>query len=168
MPRKGDFGLVRMPPPVGTLITLGEFLNGDGFTPYDHAFVMVDDVDQIVEAEVGGARTASYHEYDNQTITWSNWTLTDAQRDAIAAAALALVGTKYSVVDYLAIASHRLHLPMFGLAKRRVESTKYVICSQLVDLAYQAAGIRMFDDHRWPGLVTPASLHHALHGPVTA
>jgi hypothetical protein len=37
-----------------------------------------------------------------------------------------------------------------------------LICSQLVDLAYQRAGRQLFDDGRWPGYVMPSSLAQLL------
>lgn len=167
MPKQGDFGLVKMPGSTGALITLGEWLNGDGFGKYDHAFVYVDSAPggtNIVEAEPGGARLADYTEYDD--ITWSSWNLTDAQRADIVFNALKLLGTKYSVLDYFALAMKRLHLPFFGWVKKRVESTKYVICSQLVDEAYGESGLYLFNDHRWYGDVTPMDLGKVLAGPA--
>lgn len=164
-PKIGDFGLTRIPGYVGSLITLGEWANGDGFGDYDHAFVLVDDAGTIVEAEPGGARLSNCSEYKD--ITWSSWDLTDKQRNDIAHAALELLGTKYSVADYFSLAAHRLHIPAPFL-KTRVETSRYLICSQLADRAYHNAGLEMFQDGRWDGYVTPASLRKALKGPVIA
>jgi hypothetical protein len=176
-PKPGDYGLVKINGAAGRGITLGEFLNGDGgFHQIDHAFVYVGDQNQglgpasatdrlsnIVEAEPGGARYGRYQEYD--TVIWSQWDLADTQRDGIVAAAHTRIGIGYSAADYFAIAAHRLHLPLPGL-RRYVESSGHQICSQQVDWCYQQAGIRLFDDDRWNGYVTPSELLDCRYGPV--
>lgn len=166
-PKPGDFGLTNIPGDVGKLIRFGEWLNGDGRSPYSHAFVVTDVTGdgrvQILEAELGGARIAEAGEYADAV--YSSWDLTDEQRQGIVAAALELKGTPYSVLDYFAIAAHRFRLPIPGL-RRYVESSRHLICSQLVDLCYQRAGVQLFDDGRWNGYVSPADLGHALTGPV--
>ncbi|MGW9433129.1 hypothetical protein ACWHA1_35035 [Streptomyces decoyicus] len=87
--------------------------------------------------------------------------LTEQQRTDICAAATRYVGVPYSFLDYLAIATHRFHLPVPGL-RRYVASTRHMICSQLVDRCYLDAGVHLFADGRWPGYVTPMALHHLL------
>lgn len=42
-PKPGDFGLLVGNDPVGLLIRVGEWANGDGFSRYSHAFVVLDD-----------------------------------------------------------------------------------------------------------------------------
>jgi uncharacterized protein YycO len=166
-PKVGSFGLVKLSGITGKLITVGQVLDGDGLGKYDHAFVYIGeraDGKNIVEAEPGGARLGNYKEYDD--VTWSSWNLTDVQRAAIVAAAINLLGTPYSILDYVALGALHLHLPWFGLVKRRVESSRYLICSQLVDQAYQAAGVQLFKDNRWCGSVTPMDLSHTLEGPA--
>lgn len=164
MPQPGDFGLTRISGAAGDAIRVGQWLNGNGFSAYEHAFVVVDN-DQIVEAMPGGALLSPLSEYPDSTTVFSTWTLTDVSRRAIVAAAKAMIGTPYSAYDYFAIAAHRLHLPMPGL-RSYIATSKHMICSQLVDLAYTAAGCRIFEDGRWPGYVTPGSLVKALAGPV--
>ncbi|NUP47567.1 MAG: hypothetical protein HOW97_09695 [Catenulispora sp.] len=157
-PLPGDFGLCRITGPVGVLIRLGQFLAGGGDADYEHAFVYVGD-GRIVEAQPGGARETEMSEYADRPILWSTGKvlLTNARRQAVVAAARSLIGTPYSAVDYLAIAAHRLHLPLPGL-RRYVASSGHMICSQLVDAAYQRAGVQLYADGRWDGYVTPASL----------
>lgn len=167
MPRKADFGLVTIPGTVGELISIGQWANGDGYTDVDHAFILIDDQDTILEAEPGGARLRSYTEYDGSTITWSSWDLTDEERDRIAAGYPKYVDVPYSAADYFALASHRLHVPVPGL-KTYVANSGHLICSQLVDRLYHDGGQEMFQDGRWDGYVTPASLRTALKGPVKA
>jgi cell wall-associated NlpC family hydrolase len=162
IPKPGDFAVVRMDGRVGRLIRIGQWLNGDGFADFEHAFIYVGD-GRIVEAEPGGAREANLSEYDGWPMVWSTGriALTEAQRAAIAAAALGYVGVRYSAADYFAIAAHRFRLPLPWL-RRFVASSKHMICSQLVDQCFQDAGVQLFNDSRWPGYVTPADLANLL------
>lgn len=164
-PQPGDFGLLIGNDTVGKLIRIGEWLNGDGFSLYSHAFVLLDN-GTILEAEPGGARIRPATEYPDSLVAWSSWDLTPGQRASIVAAARGLLGVPYSFADYFALAAHRLHIPAPGL-RRYVASSGHMICSQLVDEAYRRAGLRMFSDGRWPGDVTPADLARVLTGPVT-
>jgi cell wall-associated NlpC family hydrolase len=157
LPEIADFGLVKMNGDSGRLIRFGQWLNGDGFADFEHAFIYVGD-DQIIEAEPKGAKLSSVHEYKN--IVWSTgwFDVTDVQRRDIAHTALSLAGTPYSFADYAAIAAHTLHVPGNGLLKSYVSSSKHLICSQLVDYCYRQSGADLFPG-RWPGYVTPASLY---------
>lgn len=161
-PQPGDFGLTSISGDVGTLIRVGQFLNGDGFSVYEHAFVYVGD-GQIVEAEPGGARLAGLDEYAGRPVAWSSGKvgLTDVQRAAVVAAARARVGTPYSALDYFAIAAHRFRLPVPGLRKF-IASSGHLICSALVDRCFQDAGVQLFNDLRWNGYVTPAALYELI------
>ncbi|MFF0389284.1 hypothetical protein ACFYS8_11380 [Kitasatospora sp. NPDC004615] len=163
-PRPGDFAVVRMDGRTGRLIRIGQFLNGDGFSDYEHAFVFVGD-GHVVEAQPGGATLDPLGDYDGHPVLWSTGRipLTDDQRTAITTAARSYLGTPYSFTDYLALAAHRLHLPAGPPLRKYVASTKHMICSQLVDQCYQDAGVHLFDDHRWPGYVTPADLANLLN-----
>ena len=160
MPKPGDFGLVSIKGGVGFLIRVGQFLIGDGFRDYEHAFIYVGD-GKIVEAEPGGALISDLAEYDGRSIIWSTdlIPLTDEQRALIVQSALAQEGTPYSFLDYLAIALYRLGIKHPGVAKR-VESSKHLICSQLVALDYEHAGIPVTDLP--PYLVTPGKLLNHL------
>ena len=161
-PQPADFACVSMGGEAGKLVALGERLNGDAFTQYQHAFVYMGDR-RIVEAEPGGARERPLQGYGS--IVWSTGKipLTAAQRGLIVAAAAGYVGTPYSYTDYMALAMHRLHIP-FPWLKRYISSTHHMICSQLVDQCYADAGVHLFTDGRWPGYVTPASLAAVIEG----
>jgi hypothetical protein len=166
MPQPGDFGLVAISGNVGRLIRFGQWLNGNGWGDYQHA-VLVLDKGELIEAEPGGARIRPVSEYDGTNVIWSDWPLTDAERAAIVAAGRSLEGTPYSFLDYLALAAHRLHIPVPGLRKF-IAAGGHKICSALADRGYQLGGQTMFDDLRWDGNVTPMALVRALHGPVAA
>ena len=155
-PQPGDFACVSIGGEGGRLIALGERLNGDAFTQYQHAFIYIGD-GRIIQAEPGGAVSAPLGGYGN--IAWSSarWPLTAAQRVKVVAAATVRLGTPYSWLDYWAIGMHRLHVPAPGL-KAFIASTRHMICSQLVDQCYADAGVHLFADGRWPGYVTPADL----------
>lgn len=157
----GDFGLTRINGAAGAAIRLGQWLNGDSFVDYEHAFIALDD-GTLLEAEPGGARIRPITDYPRAI--YSGWTLTSDQRAAIVAQARTLIGVPYSAADYLALAAHRLGVPVPGL-RHYIGDSGHMICSQLVDEVYWSAGLHMFTDHRWPGYVTPAALMRVLEGP---
>lgn len=160
-PRPGSIGLTSVVGPVGRLIQLGELLNGDGFSIYEHAFLVLPD-DQLIEAQPGGARIAGLDEYAGREVLYlAPDGLSDGQRAAICAAAVRYVGVGYSAAEYFAIAAHRFRLPVPGLRAYIADSHR-MICSQLVDQCYADAGVRLFQDGRWPGWVTPADLYWLL------
>jgi uncharacterized protein YycO len=160
-PQPGDIGLTSITGPVGKLIQVGQWLNGDGFAPWEHAFIVLPG-DRLIEAEPGGARVAPLSEYDDRDVQYvSPAGLTDAQRKAVCDRALTHRGVPYSFLDYVALAAHRFRLPVPGL-RSYIESTGHQICSQLCDRAYLDAGIHLFRDGRWPGYVTPMGLHDRL------
>lgn len=152
-PKPGDIGLVSIKGDVGTLIRIGQWLNGDGFSIYEHAFVLTDD-GNIVEAKPGGA-VRVLMPYNPSEVLWIS--CPPEHGEAVARAAVALVGTPYSFLDYFAIAAVRLHLPSARL-RRYVTSTRHMICSQLADAAAAAGGWRLFHDKRLPQEVTPGDL----------
>lgn len=157
-PLPGDIGLTQISGEVGKLIRIGQWLNGDGFADYQHAFVYVGG-DQIIEAEPGGARLAPVSEYSN--IYWCrnlSKNFNPADRAAIVAAALKFKGVPYSAADYLALAAKRLHIPAPHLDKF-VKSTGHVICSQLCAASYDQAHLPIYD--HWTGWVTPLDLYNS-------
>lgn len=155
-PQPGDFAVVSVGGPVGRAIAVGEWLNGDGFGDFEHAFIYIGS-GRVIQAEPGGAAEAALTPHAQ--ILWSSDVipLTDPQRKAICDAARGYVGVPYSFADYAALAAHRLHIPAPGL-RAYIGSSKSMICSQLVDQCYADAGVHLYTDSRWPGFVTPASL----------
>ena len=154
-PGLGDIGLVQIHGPVGRLISLGEWMLGDGFTPWDHAFVHVGD-GWIIEAEPGpnGARLTQLSEYNDRAVLWLR--CPDQYRAGVAHSARLLQGTRYSALDYFAIAAHRFHLPIPGL-RHFIDTSGHLICSSLADRAAELGGWHLFQG-RWRGYVTPADL----------
>jgi hypothetical protein len=161
----GDFVLVTQRSDVGKLIRVGQWLNGDGFADYEHAAIYVGNGMLAEEGPKTGARIAPVTEYPADWLLWSSGIipLTAEQRTAITVAAYQYVrkGTGYSFLDYLALASHRLHIPAPGL-RAYVASSGHMICSQYVDQCYLNAGVHLFSDGRWQGYVTPGSLRQLL------
>jgi hypothetical protein len=160
-PVPGDVGLTRIRGPIGKFIEVGQWINGNGFKDYEHAFLVLPD-EQLIEAEPGGARIAPLAQYEQCKVVYAcPATLTDDQREVICAAAHRYVGVPYSFADYLAIAVHRFHIRVPRL-RRYVATSRHMICSQLVDRIYLDAGVRLFTDNRWPGYVTPLALYELL------
>lgn len=161
-PQPGDIGLVKIQGRVGALIRFGQWLDGDGFEDFEHAFVYLGD-GELVEAEPGGARIVPLTEYAGWNIYWSTGKipLTDEQRQAICTGGREMEGVPYSFLDYFALALHRFKLPIPFL-KNYIKSTKHVICSQLCDLVYSNAHVQLFNDGRWEGFVTPGALYKRL------
>lgn len=162
----GDFGLTQIAGAGGVFVRFGQWLNGDGFSEFEHAFLYLGD-GQIIEAEPGGARITDLSEYADFTVQWSSGIipLTAGQRTAIVANARKYQGTPYSFLDYFALAARRLHLePAEILLKERVQDSEHLICSQLVDQVYTDSGVHLFNDGRWPGDVTPGDLYERLMG----
>lgn len=170
-PQPGDFALVSIHGNVGLLISFGEWLDGDGFSHFDHAEIYVGLAD---DAGPHGYTVSAYPDGDGRKplpcpaadlpgAMWSTGIidLTAAERDAIVAWCTAHEHVRYGWLDYLALAAHRLRLPVPGL-RRYIGRTKRLICSQYTDLAYQEAGVHLYDDRRWPGYVTPGALADLL------
>lgn len=86
----------------------------------------------------------------------------------VAEAASHLLGAKYNYLDLLALAYASLKKDPTeppdkpNWWQRIVMDDHRLICSQLVDLAYNRAGVHLFTDGRLPGQVTPGDLQEAL------
>jgi hypothetical protein len=133
-PLPGDFAVVRILGDVGRLIRVGQWLDGDGYENYEHAFIDVGD-GQLVEAQPHGAR--------------------------LVAAARSYIGVPYSFLDYGSLALARFHVRP-PVVTRYIADTHHMICSQLVDQCYVDAGVHLFTDGRFPGDVTPGNLYELI------
>jgi cell wall-associated NlpC family hydrolase len=164
-PQPGDFGLVSITGHVGLAIRFGQWLNGDGFSKYTHAFIYIGN-GMVVEAQPGGAVRSPLSEYDGRDILWSTGRipLTGVQRRIIVAGAIEGIGTPYSFLDYASLALVRLGLRPRWLA-RYVASSGHMICSQYVDHYYLAAGVDLIPIERLSGDVTPGDLWKRLVRP---
>lgn len=163
VPQPGDFCVVNTGARFTRLIEFGEWLNGNGFGPYDHAVIcsrVTNGVIWIVEAQPGGAVEVPWH-YEDRPHLWSTGLIEPCP--AAGAAAQKYVGVDYSFLDYDALAAHRLHIPVPGL-QGYIAATGHMICSQLVDQSRLDGGSHLFTDNRWPGYVTPMNLDHLLEG----
>jgi hypothetical protein len=157
-PQPGMIGLTSISGGVGRAIELGQWLNGEGFQIWEHAFVLLPG-NLILEAEPGGARIVPLH-YD--MVYWCAGLfklLPPATTDLILNNTAAdLKGIPYSFLDYASLAAHRLHIPAPGLRKF-IADGGHEICSQLADDFYWRLGTHIFTDGRWAGDVTPAGLY---------
>jgi hypothetical protein len=154
VPNPGDIGLVAIRGRVGAAIRLGQWLVGDGFDHYEHAFVYIGG-GEIVEAMPNGARRSTVPTTSGPVVYLR---CPPALGPAVAQAALGFIGVPYSFVDYAAIALHRFRIPTPRL-RRYIESSKRLICSAMCDRAAHIGGWKIFDDGRWFGHVTPGDLY---------
>lgn len=159
-------GLTQITGEVGLAIRIGQFLNGDGFEDYEHAFVALGD-NLILQAEPGGAQIVT-NNYKNVLWCTSIYDLVLEQNPAnyptllgkarVQQHAAAYKGIPYSPEDYAALFAHRLHIPVPGL-KGYIADTGHMICSQLDDDFYdKQLNTHIFTDGRWEGYVTPGML----------
>lgn len=111
----------------------------------------------IVEAEPHGAKVSQVRDYPHAI--WSKQEMTVHTRLRIIECALNLVGTPYNFFDIAAQALVRFagwKAPDWAI--RRLSSAKRLQCAQLVDIAYEQAGVKLFKDGRPEGLVSPGDL----------
>jgi hypothetical protein len=157
-PLPGMIGLTKISGDIGKAIEVGQWLNGEGFQQWEHAFVYLPGGD-ILEAEPGGARIVPLVYTDVYWCAGIHQLLPATNTLTLSKLANALKGTPYSFLDYAALAAHRLHIPAPGL-KSYIKSVDHMICSQLADYFYECLGAYVFADNCWPGYVTPASLYN--------
>jgi hypothetical protein len=154
----GTIGLTQISGEVGKLIRIGQWLNGNGYANYQHAFVYLGN-GELIEAEPGGARIRPVTEYAD--VYWCTNIAKQFHAGNLQHAAdiaRGFEGIGYSFIDYFALALHRFHVPI-PLLRKYIESTKHQICSQLCDNAYEEAGLKLFHDKRWAGDVTPLGIY---------
>jgi hypothetical protein len=117
-----------------------------------HAVIAISET-ECVSAEPGGARIRQISEYPDTH--WSNFPLTDANREVIVAKANSMLGTPYGWFADIAIGlslKTPFRVPLW--LAHYIDSDKRTECAQLCDTAYTAAGIRLFT-HVLPSAVYP-------------
>lgn len=127
---------------------------------YSHAFLVLDD-DTVIESAAQGAIISPLAKYTNRPAgeiaynthePLSNW-----RRARIVARGRELAGTPYGYLDVAALLLASIGIrPSF--IRNRVTRSDRLICSQLVDVAYQRGGYHLFTDGRPPQDVTPGDL----------
>lgn len=164
-PQTGDYGCIKIvwlhkklfgrnilvPNLFGYLIRLFTF------SRYDHAFVYVGN-GKIVEAQPRGAILSEISKYNGDSMIWSQDSLTASQGNTIADKALSLRGIPYGFLDivYLGLATIGFK---FQWLLNKVEREDRLICSQLVALCGESAGIDTWLCGKANAcLVTPANL----------
>jgi hypothetical protein len=124
---------------------------------WNHSVVAINEL-ECVSAEPGGARIRLISEYRHDTVAWSQFTRSDERRDRITTWAFDHLDVDYDYLGFVAIALTKLLGPFAPKWLLRYIATRdRLICSYLCDLALQAGGIHLFDDHRPHGCVTPGS-----------
>jgi hypothetical protein len=133
--------------------TLGEAIAAFTRSRYCHVRLIVDEDGSTVEADFKGAIQG--HVQDGDVIV--SPPLTDAQRAIIPVVAEHLIGTPYGFLDIAALALASVGIRNRWLAAR-IARTDQLICSQLVDVVWQATGFHAFADGRLPQDVTPGDI----------
>lgn len=111
----------------------------------------------IVEAQPRGARITLARFYPDAI--WSEPPISVHTQLAIIHSALDLVGTPYNFTDIAAQALVRMfHWKAPKWALKRISDPSRLQCAQLVDIAYERAGVTLFADGRPAGLIAPADL----------
>jgi hypothetical protein len=120
-----------------------------------HTIVAISET-ECLGAEPLGARIRPISDFPDAI--WSHFNNDPGQTAAIVDWTYAHEGTPYSYLDDAAIGIALLSgIPTPGFVRRYLDDTGHYECAQLADLAYQAAGIHLFDDSRVPGAVFPGS-----------
>jgi hypothetical protein len=148
----GDYAVVRTSGLVGWAIRV--------FTrsKWNHAFLYLGN-GRIIESRAAGATIRELKEYGPQNLTAINWgdRIDEDTRHRIILFGEKLQGVPYGFLDIAVLA-----FACFGIRNRwidaRINRQDRLICSQLVDKAYAAAGFQLFNDGRMPSEVTPGDL----------
>jgi uncharacterized protein YycO len=124
---------------------------------YNHAFIVVDDT-RIIEADPGGARWNTLDAYAGHQLVYNNnEPITDDQRKQVVARAETFIGTPYGWTDIARLSLRSLGLNWAWLTAR-ADKDKAVICSQLVAICGDSAGLDWNCGRDTPAAVTPGDL----------
>ncbi len=120
-----------------------------------HTIVAISET-ECLGAEPLGARIRPISDFPNAI--WSHFNHDPGQTAAIVNWTYSHENTPYSYLDDAAIFfALETPFPTPGFIRRFIDDTGHLECAQLADMAYQAAGIQLFDDDRVPGAVFPGS-----------
>lgn len=162
VPQPADFVLVHIPGQGGTVIQVLQYLDGTGFSDYEHVALYAGG-GTVIEMASHGIQSASLSKYDRVPHRWSSGIipLTIDERAAIVQAANIYLSRNigYSWEDYGALAARHLHIPVPGL-REYIANTGHMICSQLIAACYSDGGHPLYD--RWTGYTTPGDLNQLL------
>lgn len=154
-PKPGDFGVVRTGGWAARLIRWGTE------STVNHAFVYLGN-GEIIEAEPKGARISKASKYPHALWSTGKIELVEGEGEWIAHYAKTLVGIPYNWLDIAAIGLAQRRLGrIVGLRSwiaHRLSDNGKLMCSQLVDFAYQHVCIDLFTDGRPCGMVSPGDL----------
>lgn len=157
----GDYYLTRICGWTGVFITLAQWAIGD-LSRYAHAGIYLGN-GEVAESMPGGLQINPISKYQGKEFVHAELDLTDEQRAGIVELARSMEGTPYSYLGYL-----YLGLTSFNFCpkwiKRKVSSSKAVICSQFVDLVHCKKDIHLFNDHRLYLDCTPGDLAKIITG----
>lgn len=152
-PKPGDIGLSSSTGWIGKFVKFSQAVIGD-YSFVTHAFIVLPD-GYIIEAMPCGATFGRLDKYPEAV--FSQFELTDDERDSVCTEAIRLYGTPYSFLDYVALAATHFNICPQPIRNRVMDSGK-MICSQLCAESYRRAGVDLFPDKRLPMDVTPGDL----------
>lgn len=124
----------------------------------NHAFICLGE-GKIIEAMPGGVQVGSLDEYRGARIAFNTGEeMSDTQRSAVVESAHRMVGEEYNFTDIGALGLQALGWTWRVAFKLAGADHDAVICSQLVALCGQAAGLDWLCGKPSPLYVTPADL----------
>lgn len=155
-PTEGGFGVVRTKSWIGGVIRLMTR------SQVNHAFIIIRlDANgedwTILEADPRGARYAKLSKYADLDVVFSVHKIDTITRARIVKEAKLLYGTPYNFLDIAALFFLMLGVRWQWL-QNIAQNQNRLICSQLVDRAYENAGLHLYTDKRPDGEVTPGDL----------
>ena len=153
-PQVGDFGIIKSNGITARLIQIGTI------SRWNHAFIYIGDGNIIEARPKEGVVIRSVSEYDK--IAWNqHQNLTTKQRKQIIERANSLLGKKYGFLDISILVLRILGFKFFnGKILEKMVMRQGIICSELVAICYDSAGINLIDKPEY--LVTPGDLAEYL------